>query len=169
MEAVELNQPTPGFDPKIHATDKDGNPSLTKNGNFRKKKGAGQRANPTKSAYKAMGQMLANQTVFISAAIGGEDFLPRKQDGIDEMRNLAESYQLFLESKEITDLPAGVALAIGLSSYYLPRFVMPERRKSISSKISGFFGNLRGRVRRKKKAPVVAIDNENLKENPEHE
>ncbi|TFV29513.1 hypothetical protein E4K10_49955 [Streptomyces sp. T1317-0309] len=42
------------FDPEIHATDKDGNPSMNKDGSFRKKrKDAGNRGSRTASAPKA--------------------------------------------------------------------------------------------------------------------
>ena len=135
------------FDPLEHASDASGNPVLTKGGNFAKKRGrkggstVGSVPKPS-SAVNAkadsapgvahiesavLGQTAAALTVQLGVIIGGQDFIPvsNKETGINEPLMLQTTWQQYFEATGRRDFPPGVALAVGLSAYILPRFTRP--------------------------------------------
>ena len=142
------------FDPEIHVTDSEGNPSLTKNNKLRKRPGrkGGSASGSTKSHVAApgsstqissqqqsqnarqSGRHAARMFASVSMMIGGEEFRPMKDEkaGIDEMQGLEEAFGDYFESKEWEDIPPGIALTMVCFSFLAPRFLMPKTKSRVS-------------------------------------
>jgi hypothetical protein len=147
----------PGFDPAIHAVDDAGLPRLTKTGAFAKKRGrkvnAEETAQQKQEAKNALLE-LANKTDIAAKAAAnltfnlgvmsfGEEWQPEK----DEALAVKEAYRNYFDAKGITDFPPGVALAITLGAYALPRLRHENTKSKLSRFVSGvknWFGKLRG-------------------------
>lgn len=134
------------FNPEIHATDKSGEPSVTKMGKFRAKKGVSKVA--MKDAKKVdeiqkdlnsikMTSMAATGLfIHTGCAIFGDEWLPEKEP--DEKAILDDAFFNYFKEKEIKDFPVGVALTVAIIGYSLPRFTKPKtlnRTQQIKNKI----------------------------------
>lgn len=132
------------FDPRLHLTDEHGKPKLTKAGKLRKKrqpKGSKvadvnrEREQAAKRiAARQSGKAAANAMLMFGVAIGGEEWHPRveKSIGLDEREMLETGFADYFEAKEMEDIPPGVALAICVSAYSLPRLTMPNTQSRLS-------------------------------------
>ncbi len=90
----------------------------------------------------ATGQFAAAATVSICVGIFGDEFHPRKaaDAGYDEMEYLQGAFAAYFLATGKTDIPPGMALAIALCSYGLPRVTMPKTRSRLSA-IKDWFGS----------------------------
>lgn len=133
------------FDPAIHATDKDGNPSITKTGKFRRKAGRKQNgsvignsrksklpemdeAQKQKATARANGIATAELIFALGVGIGGEEWKPIRDEksGIDERQYMADSWAAYYEATGKQDLPPGLIVCTAIASYAAPRFTMPQ-------------------------------------------
>lgn len=120
-----------GFDPSIHAVDKDGRPILTKSGKFRKKRKAAAQEEEH-GEYYDLSVLASTSLVSLSVVLGGEEFQPIKHGPIDEMKNIQQAFERWFEAHEMNDLPPNIALVAALSAYYVPRFAQPGPREKLS-------------------------------------
>jgi len=146
------------FDPAIHVVDTNGRPRInSKNGYLSIKAGTppplqyeratkaetrAEAANEKSStsvepdienkAARAKRRYVASvaTSIFIKTGVGlfGEEWLPKKERGIDEQAELVDLWDEYLKAKGLEDLPPGVALALGLGGYAAMRLHLPQTR-----------------------------------------
>ena len=158
------------FDPEIHVTDANGEPSLTKLGKLKRRPGrkgspassantsrlgtlssaqktgqAGEPGTATPGAVspRVAGRFAADALILLGVQIGGEEWLPavNEEIGLDEKATLEMAFGDYFEAKNIADFPPGVALTIAVLGYAAPRFAKPKTQKRV--------GRLKGWVARK--------------------
>lgn len=162
-ESENLNAQTPDevptteiFDPAIHMVDGDGNPKYTKDGKLRLKPGRkngykvtskiGARqvknepaADPIEEQSSAALQGAANvasQMFFtVCQMLGGEDFAPAPE----EVAMMNQNMMVYLQSKDISDIPPGYLLLITMGAYAMPRFTRPK----VKEKMRGLYNKVR--------------------------
>lgn len=134
--SAQLDSAGTPFDPTFHAVGPDGLPSMTPKGKFRKRRGASRQMpgehDPEKAQSQSLGALSAASLITFCVALGGQDFTPIRQDGIDEQDNLKNAFSDYFHAKDMDDIPPGFALALAVSAYMVPRFTMPETRNRFS-------------------------------------
>ena len=153
------------FNPELHAVDKEGNPSVTPLGKFRKKRGASKVATQTdaakqiadEQAARAAGMLCADMIVGSACTLLGPEWQPvgpdMKQAPIefDEHANLRKAFGDYFVAKGISDFPPGIALTIAVSSYAGPRLAAGEETKSRLTKAKFWIGEKLENWKRKRK------------------
>lgn len=153
-KGITDRQGTP-FDPAIHKTNKQGEPTLTAHGNCIRKPaprgekkqtggsvigGKATQAQPQNSEEQAQkvqarasGTMAANLLITMGIVAGGEEWRPRKdaQTGRDEKSMLEGAFADYFEATGKTDLPPSMTLVVAIGAYSLPRFTMPKTKSRI--------------------------------------
>ena len=143
-----------GFNPDIHATDSEGNPIPRKRGGkiipgeFQKKRGVkggtakksvvsgGDTGKPQEVINNGglmAGKTAAHVLITLGCTIGGDEWQPIKNEeyGLDEKENLETAFINYFEATGKTDFPPGVALAIAVGGYVLPRFTQPKTKSRL--------------------------------------
>ena len=113
------------FNPDLHSTDKEGNPSTTKAGRWRKKKGAST-APKVNNQSKQLGIGLTALTEQLGTLAFGDDGVmnePEKEGFTDAYTRLCEQY-------EINDIPPAIALALVGTMYTIPRLTKTAKDKN---------------------------------------
>lgn len=171
------------FDPSIHKTKKDGEPTLTKLGKLIKrpanqggrKKSTGSVVGGVNSAVdkdaqvrmqaRASGTMAANLILSVGMAIGGEEWQPviREDVGLNEKMSLENAFADYFEATGKTDIPPGMALTVAIGAYALPRFTLPKTQKRVG-KVKMFFKQWLINRKLKKHGMKAAPINEDKKE-----
>ena len=158
---------TEAFNPDIHESDDKGNPRLTKDGRFRKKRG--QKSNKNRNnqgdsvneANTGAGETNTSQpidykvtAVFFTTIVFstmetafGKAWKPSEA----EQGNINYCATRFCEANDITDLPPGIALALAFGMYALPRLNDPETKERMRS-----YGESLGLVSPRKKVTNMA-------------
>ena len=144
------------FDPKVHATKRDGSPSYTKSGRFRKvrttKATAANDETPEDRRYRTAAEGTVAAIEMLATMVGGDAFsyIKDKKSGIDERAAGTDAFTAWYESRGIEDFPPGIVVAIWAITYCAPRFAhqpVRDRFKKIGSKlgkgISKLFKGLR--------------------------
>ena len=126
------------FDADLHATDKEGNPSKTKTGKFRKKKGASKVATKDPQKVEAVvkrkqglimaSNLAAGTFINVNCAIFGDEWLPEASEEYNEQEMLVRAFYDYMDAKEIEDFPPSVALAMALGSYSVRRLNKPTTK-----------------------------------------
>ena len=142
-EPIQADNRGDTFDPAIHVTDADGNPVLTKAGNYRKRPGRKAGSVPTSSIYSEPpptqaepalpdpAARAAADTLFtLGVTLGGEEWLPIQspETGLDERAEMIGAFDAYFKAAGIVDIPPGLALSIAVGGYALPRFTQPKTR-----------------------------------------
>jgi hypothetical protein len=117
------------FDPAVHERGSDGQPKVTKKGNFRKKRVststiAETRDTSSDASYNACGSSTAEIFFVLGQAIGGPEWSPTN----DERQYMTGAWTEYYKAKEVKDLPPGLIVATAMVSYALPRFSRPITR-----------------------------------------
>ena len=137
------------FDPKVHATKRDGSPSYTKSGRFRKvrttKATAANDENPEDRRYRTAAEGTVAAIEMLATMVGGEAFayIKDKKSGIDERAAGIDAWAAWYESRGIEDFPPGIVVAIWAITYCAPRFAhqpVRDRFKKIGSNTAKAFG-----------------------------
>lgn len=142
------------FDPSVHAKTRDGLPSLTPQGKFRKRRGTGAQrvtsgtasgaylseADKAPARYAALGSTSAALTVQLGYMIGGDEWQPIKSGQIDEFAQLSDAYRQYYQSVGLEDFPPGVALGLVLVAYAGPRLMMPRTQATVGNAWRYFTG-----------------------------
>jgi hypothetical protein len=139
------------FDPSVHKTDRDGNPTISTLGKLIKKPGRKPGSSATKSTIggasiiasagpapdqvarmqaRQCGNMAANLLMQIGVVAGGDEWYPRedKATGLNEKTMLETAFGDYFEAAGIIDIPPGFALTLAIGGYALPRFMMPKTK-----------------------------------------
>ncbi len=126
------------FDENIHAVNRNGEPSYTKSGRFRKKaRKVVDRESVSKEEREEIEQYerAAAGTVatieMIGVMLGGDSFryIKDKKMRIDERAAGVDAFTNYYKEYGITDFPPGIALTLWGLTYALPRFAQPEVRQ----------------------------------------
>lgn len=169
------------FDPNIHKTNKDGEPTLSPKGKLikkpgRKKGGAnnasqsviGVKSEPKQSPEqaaavqaRASGTMAANLLMTLGVVVGGEEWHPVKDPntGMDEKLMLETAFADYFEATGKTDIPPGMALTAAIGGYMLPRFTMPKTQSRMQKLKGWFVQKLADRKLRKHGLKAEKVDN----------
>ena len=143
------------FDPEVHATTRDGSPSYTKSGRFRKvrrPKSSTPDETPEDRRYRTAAEGTVAAIEMLATMVGGEAFtyIKDKKAGIDERASGIDAFAAWYESRGIEDFPPGIVVAIWAITYCAPRFAhqpVRDRFRKIGSKaikgISKVFNGLR--------------------------
>lgn len=121
------------FDPEIHILKRDGTPSYTKSGRFRKKvtrkKTETEPDAPNPYLAAAIGTVATIEMAAVT--LGGDEFryIKDKKAGIDERQTGIDTFAQYYEAKGIEDFPPGIALAIWAIAYAGPRLAQPQVRE----------------------------------------
>jgi hypothetical protein len=157
--SVELDALGVPWNSAEHATGADGKGVRTAKGTWRKRRGlkgspshlntgaantsspadkeaeqAAVNAQTAEKQNRMAGAMAGTMLVRMSAAIGGQEFLPRVvtvPGGLtyNEEQFLQQAFGDYFVAKGISDIPPGLVLCSALMMYYLPRFQSPEVRQ----------------------------------------
>jgi|APSaa5957512493_1039668.scaffolds.fasta_scaffold11400_4 hypothetical protein len=141
------------FDANIHKVDKSGNPVLTSTGKLSRKPGRKANTGSVKNAsilgnvsqgpknttpenleQKQSAIITVDCLLTTSQMFGGEEFAPKidVKSGLDERETMIQSFEKYYIAKGIGDIPPGALLALTLTSYFGPRFFMPQTQSRMS-------------------------------------
>lgn len=174
-----------GFDPQIHEADEAGNPVFNSDGTLRRKRGRkpgqsygfsshapysangianlgdGTPAGDQAEFLKRRAAANAATAILVGAATGifGNEWQPiaDKKSGLDERANLQRAFEDYFEAAGTIDLPPGLALAVSVAAYALPRFGMPQTKEKaiiIATKTGGLIGWIKGKFSSSKPASM---------------
>ena len=126
------------FDENVHAVNRNGEPSYTKSGRFRKKArkvveresvSAEERDEIEQYERAAAGTVATIE--MIGVMLGGDSFryIKDKKMRIDERASGIDAFTNYYKENGITDFPPGIALTLWGLTYALPRFAQPEVRQ----------------------------------------
>ena len=132
-----------GFDPSIHLM-KDGQPVRNKDGSFRLRRGAAKKSvqsslvtpgtdstpspdAPQTADYEALGAVAANTLTTLCVGVFGEEW----QANRSEERNLKSAFAAYFATKQVTDIPPGLALSLAIGAYAVPRVYQPKTRSKL--------------------------------------
>ena len=89
---------------------------------------------------RATGKVAAQILFTLGRTIGGDDFIPRPEE--DAM--ISDAFAVYMQSKNMKDLPPGVALCVAIMAYVLPRFAQPAVAKKLDKAKAGFWVWMQG-------------------------
>ena len=133
------------FNPDLHQTKRDGSPSYTKSGRFRKIR----RPNGAKQApelpqddhrYRTAAEGTVAAVEMLGVMLGGDAFryIKDRKAKIDERAAGVDAWAAYFEAHDIEDFPPGIVVAIWAITYAAPRFGDPtvrQRFKAIGTKL----------------------------------
>lgn len=142
------------FDPKLHAVDREGNPSKTSLGRYRKRRGLSKvsitsqqlvdakKAKEKKESAQATGMLAADLLIGSCVQLLGDEWIPVGSDGkpqeaihFDEHSNMRRAFGNYFEAKGFDSFPPWVELNIALTAYMVPRLVAGKETKTKLSKV----------------------------------
>lgn len=150
------------FNEDLHESDENGTPIINKKDGFLKmkpgrpkatkktqskpfqnKKGASSPQPKIESVEdvqhrRYISEISATGFIKLGLLIFGEEWLPRKDEKIDEHGELCMQFERYYSVKGVSDIPPGAALAIGLGSYALVRLHLPKTRSGFGKLWDGF-------------------------------
>jgi len=134
------------FDPEIHQTKKDGSPSYTKSGRFRKIRrpngsAAPSEPEPEDSRHRTAAEGTVAAIEMLGVMLGGEAFryIKDRKAKIDERAAGIDAWSAYFEAQGIEDFPPGIVVAIWAITYAAPRFGDPtvrQRFAALGSRVS---------------------------------
>ncbi len=170
------------FDPKIHAVNATGEPSLTPLGKFRKRRGtstvsrtnkdliAQQQTVEQQAAARATGQLAADLLVGSCVTLLGTEWVPVGLDGkqeiakFNEHENLRRAFGDYFVARNISNFPPSMALSIAVTSYMMPRLVAGKETKTRLAKakiwVADKFNNWKKRDKKDAAQPDTRNDRE---------
>ncbi len=126
------------FDENIHAVNRNGEPSYTKSGRFRKKarkvvdrESVSQEDRDEIEQYERAAAGTVATIEMIGVMLGGDSFryIKDKKMRVDERAAGIDAFTNYYKEYGITDFPPGIALTLWGLTYALPRFAQPEVRQ----------------------------------------
>jgi len=169
------------FNSELHAVNKDGEPSLTATGKFRKKRGASkvaitntalaeqQKLEKDRIAARAAGQLAADMLIGSSVTLLGDEWVPIGSKGtqepiqFDEHSNLRRAFADYFEAKNISDFPPGIMLSIAVTSYAMPRLVAGKETKTRLAKMKIWIAERYNKMKRSRKDAAQSHSRDNGK------
>ncbi len=133
------------FDPTIHEVDATGNPRLTVDGKFRRKRGrrsgssvSSGGSNPATGGISGATHNPANvratAVFFCGIMFGGLEATLGKQwePAREERESIETATAVYCEANNIGDLPPGIMLAVAVGAYAIPRMFHPETKERLT-------------------------------------
>ncbi len=129
------------FDPKLHAVNSEGEPSLTPLGKFRKRRGTSsvsstnkalveqQQTAEHKAAARANGHMFADVFIGSCVTLLGDEWVPVGESGkqevatFNEHENLRRAFGDYAEAKDMRNFPPSTVLITAMFAYMMPRLM----------------------------------------------
>jgi len=137
---VLLDSSGTAFNPEIHQTKRDGSPSYTKSGRFRKVRRANASSStaetePEDRRYRTAAEGTVAAIEMLGVMLGGDAFryIKDKKAKIDERAAGIDAWAEYFRANDIEDFPPGIVVAIWAITYAAPRFGDPTVRKRLSS------------------------------------
>ena len=128
------------FDPELHSVKRDGSPSYTRSGRFRKVRRVKTLPNvPEIDEDDRRFRVAAEGTVaaieMAGTVLGGDSFryIRDRKLKIDERASGIDAFTAYYKAKDIEDFPPGIIVAIWAISYAAPRFAQQEVRNRMSN------------------------------------
>lgn len=163
------------FDPALHEVMPNGSPRINRDGYIAGKPGrpgkfkqahesrqepapgdpaqASPQVQPDREATDRLHTAAFSSMMFINLGVGifGEEWLPIKSGDIDERQDLTNKFDAWYKTMGVSDLPPGVALALGLVGYAAIRLYKPNTQtrmkfimNGIKNTVGKFFGSIFG-------------------------
>lgn len=142
------------FDPKLHALDREGNPSKTSLGRYRKRRGLSKvsitsqqlldakKVKEKKESAQVTGMLAADLLIGSCVQLLGDEWIPVGIDGklqeaihFDEHSNMRRAFGNYFEAKGFDSFPPWVELNIALTAYIVPRLVAGKETKTKLAKV----------------------------------
>ncbi len=126
------------FDENVHAVNRNGEPSYTKSGRFRKKarkvvdrESVSNEEREEIEQYERAAAGTVATIEMIGVMLGGDSFryIKDKKMRVDERAAGIDAFTNYYKEYGITDFPPGIALTLWGVTYALPRFAQPEVRQ----------------------------------------
>ncbi len=126
------------FDENIHAVNRNGEPSYTKSGRFRKKArrvvdrdSVSNEEREEIEQYERAAAGTVATIEMVGVMLGGDSFryIKDKKMRVDERAAGIDAFTNYYREYGITDFPPGIALTLWGLTYALPRFAQPEVRQ----------------------------------------
>lgn len=152
------------FDPDLHATNKEGRPSVTPSGKYRKKKGYGKKSttplhglsiSPEEARREEIERNSKQLTTLFFGAmqlpfIFGTEGAPiiNEEQGVNEVLMIYNANRNWMEQNEVIEVPPWLELTMAYGTVVGQRFTMPVTQKKTK--------NLWGWLRRKRVGSKVA-------------
>lgn len=114
------------------------NKDNTKKSEVNQKDGKRKYSKKNKSESSAA-RVLAQITFSIGQFVAGEEGRPEKE--YHEEENITNAYREYLDSKDIKDIPPGIALCVVLGAYLI-RIIRAEKSKTKLDRLKEWFKNL---------------------------
>jgi len=128
------------FNPEIHQTKRDGSPSYTKSGRFRKVRRPSASASPAEPEpedhrYRTAAEGTVAAVEMLGVMLGGDAFryIKDRKAKIDERAAGVDAWAAYFEAHDIDDFPPGIVVAIWAITYAAPRFGDPTVRRRFSA------------------------------------
>jgi len=128
------------FDPEVHAVKRDGSPSYTKSGRFRKVRRPNGTSNkieagPEDHRYRVAAEGTVAAIEMLGVMLGGDAFryIKDKKAKIDERAAGVDAWSAYFEAHDIDDFPPGIVVAIWALTYAAPRLGDPTVRKRFAA------------------------------------
>ncbi len=138
-EPVPSNSVSAGeaFNPDIHEADENGNPRLTKDGAFRRKRGRKSGTNTVSSGdsgpaklttdYRGLAEFVCGVVFGGLSKTLGEHWKPDPE----ERSNIEKQTQRVMEQYQMVDIPPVMGLCICVGMYAMPRIPNPETQRRV--------------------------------------
>lgn len=181
------------FNADLHEVDAEGRPVINKKDGFLKMK-PGRPKNPASQARpqpekgaSPSAQVVEDSEILtqrryaadISSAmyikigmmIFGDEWMPRKDEKLDEQKELSTYFEKYFEVKGVNDIPPGAALALGLFGYAAARLHLPQTRSRLQIIVDGLkvrafkLWNYLKQIRSKKNASYPHTRNDGERKN----
>jgi len=127
------------FNPEIHQMKRDGSPSYTKSGRFRKirrpKGTESTEPEPEDSRHRTAAEGTVAAIEMLGVMLGGEAFryIKDRKAKIDERAAGIDAWSAYFEAQGIEDFPPGIVVAIWAITYAAPRFGDPTVRQRFAA------------------------------------
>jgi hypothetical protein len=120
------------FDRSIHLVDDEGNPQLTKKGKLRVKKGkspskiaTGKVSSQQPESYRQCAEVVCGTIFGLSEMVAGDDAKPSAQ----QANFMITSYEKYFETRQIEDIPPGLAVFLSTTAYLVPVIIITVKKK----------------------------------------
>lgn len=120
------------FDPSIHLADDSGSPQLTKKGKLRVKQGKSpskiSKSNATSQkpeSYRQCAEVVCGTIFGFGQLVAGDEAAPSKQ----QAEFMIGSYERYFESKQIEDIPPGLAVFMSTVAYAVPVGIIAMKKQ----------------------------------------
>lgn len=117
------------FNPDIHATTADGEPSITKGGRFRRRKQSS--IEPDDIARQKAAEYSALAFVQLGVVLFGDEWQPIVSDKENEKEMITNAFDDYYKEQGVVKIPAWLGLTIALGGFSIRRFSQPVTKSRL--------------------------------------